>query len=91
MCRDRAAFVEYKKTTTVRTVFSAKNSAQLKAFGQGTVNLRIWNGIAWINARLEDALPVQDLSKNLFSLTAASRGMTVEISGDGYVVKKSDG
>lgn len=89
MCKDRAAFVEYTKTSTARNVFSAKNSAQLKVLGQGTVSLRVWNGTSWINARLENALHVQDLSKNLFSLTAAtSRGMTVEISGDECIVKK---
>ena len=89
MCKDRAAFFEYTKTTTARNVFSAKSSAQLKVLGQGTVILRVWNGTSWINARLENALHVQDLSKNLFSLTAAtSRGMTVEISGDGCIVKK---
>ena len=48
----------------------------------------MWNGTRWINARLENALHVQDLSKNLFSLTAATqRGMEVEIYGKGCVVK----
>ena len=41
MCKERAAFVEYTKTTTVRTVFSVKNSAQLKVLRQDTVSLRV--------------------------------------------------
>ena len=90
MCKDRELFVEYTKTMTARNVLSAKDSAQLKVPGQGTVGLRVWNGITWINARLENALHMQDLSKNLFPLTAAtSRRMTVEISSDGCVVRKS--
>ena len=52
MCKDRAAFVEYTKTTTARNVFSAKSSAQLKVLGQGTVISRVWNGTSWINVRL---------------------------------------
>lgn len=52
--------------------------------------LKIWNDTKWMNARLENALHVRDLSKNLFSLTAATaRGMTVEIAEDECVVKKS--
>lgn len=40
----------------------------------------------WMNARLENALHVEDLSKNLTAATA--RGMTIEIADDGCVVKK---
>uniref|UniRef100_A0AAV1TAC0 GAG-pre-integrase domain-containing protein n=1 Tax=Peronospora matthiolae TaxID=2874970 RepID=A0AAV1TAC0_9STRA len=43
-----------------------------------------------MNARLENALHVQDLSKNLFSLTAATaRGMTIKIARNDCIVKKS--
>ena len=91
MCKDREAFVDYTGATRTRIVSSAKNSARLTVLGQGTVNLRIWNGTAWINARLENVLHVQDLNKNLFSLTAVtSRGMKVEISRDGCIVSKGE-
>ena len=89
MCKDRHSFVEYTKITTERNVVSAKNSARLKVLGQGVVLLRVWNGMMWMNARLENALHVEDLTKNLFSLTAAtSRGMKVEITGEECIVKK---
>ena len=89
MCKDKDAFIDYTASPTVRNVKSAKNNASLKVLGQGTVVLRVWNGILWINARLENTLHVQDLNKNLFSLTAATaRGMTVEINSDGCTVLK---
>ena len=53
--------------------------------------LRVWTGHAWIDDRLENTLHVQDLSKNLFSLTAAAaRGMTVEITRNECVAKRSE-
>lgn len=89
MCKERKAFSEYVEATTARIVSSAKSSAQLRVLGQGTVMLRVWNGTGWTNARLENALHVQDLTKNLFSLTAAAaRGMKVEISHNGCVVSR---
>uniref|UniRef100_A0AAV1V3K5 Integrase catalytic domain-containing protein n=1 Tax=Peronospora matthiolae TaxID=2874970 RepID=A0AAV1V3K5_9STRA len=90
MCKDKDAFIDYTASPTARNVKSAKNSASLKALGQGTVILRVWNGTLWINDRLENTLHVQDINKNLFSLTAATaRGMTVEITSDGCTVLKS--
>ena len=89
MCKDKKAFADYTATTKVRNIQSAKNSASLKVLGQDTVILRVWNGKMWLNARLNNVLHVQDLSKNLFSLTAATaRGMKIGIFGDGCVVKK---
>ena len=89
MCKDKKAFADYTATTKAHNIQSAKNSASLKVLGQGTVILRVWNGKMWLNARLNNVLHVQDLSKNLFSLTAATaRGMKIEIFGDGCVVKK---
>ena len=88
MCKDKKAFADYTATTKAHNIQSAKNSASLKVLGQGTVILRVWNGKMWLNAHLNNVLHVQDLSKNLFSLTAATaRGMKIEISGDGCVVK----
>uniref|UniRef100_A0AAV1THA0 Uncharacterized protein n=1 Tax=Peronospora matthiolae TaxID=2874970 RepID=A0AAV1THA0_9STRA len=76
---------------SVRIVLSAKNSACLKVLGRGTAVLRVWNGTSWMNARLENALHVQYLSKNLSSLTAAkARGMTIEIAGNECIVRKGD-
>ena len=89
MCKDREAFVEYKEVCQARSISSAKSDVKLKVIGHGTVKLRVWTGHAWIDARLENTLHVEDLSKNLFSLTAASaRGMTVEITRNECVVKQ---
>ena len=89
MCKDRGSFVEYKEIEQARSVSSAKDDVKLKVIGYGTVKLRVWTGNAWIDATLFDTLHVQDLSKNLFSLTAAAaRGMTVEITRDECVIKR---
>uniref|UniRef100_A0AAV1UGU1 Retrovirus-related Pol polyprotein from transposon TNT 1-94-like beta-barrel domain-containing protein n=1 Tax=Peronospora matthiolae TaxID=2874970 RepID=A0AAV1UGU1_9STRA len=89
MCKDREAFEEYKEVHHVRGISSAKSDVKLKVIGHGTVKLRVWTGHAWIDARLENTLHVQDLTKNLFSLTAtAARGMTVEITRNECVVKR---
>uniref|UniRef100_H3GEE3 CCHC-type domain-containing protein n=1 Tax=Phytophthora ramorum TaxID=164328 RepID=H3GEE3_PHYRM len=89
MCKTRDAFQEYSGVKTARTISSAKSSASLKILGVGTVVLRVWTGSAWINARLENTLHVQDLNKNLFSLTAATaRGMTVTMDSEQCVVKR---
>ena len=72
-----------------RSISSAKSDVKLKFIGHGTVKLRAWTGHAWIDDRLENTLHVQDLSKNLFPLTAAvARGMTVEITRNECVVKR---
>ena len=89
MCKDRDAFEEYKEVKHARAVSSAKSDVKLKVIGHGTVKLRVWTGHAWIDARLENTLHVQDLSKNLLSLTAAAaRGMTVEITRNECVLKR---
>lgn len=89
MCKDRGSFVDYKIVEQPRSVSSAKNDVKLKVIGYGTVKLRVWTGHAWIDATLENTLHVQELSKNLFSLTAAAaRGMTIEITRDECVVKR---
>ena len=89
MCNDRDAFEDYEEAQNKRSVSSAKNDVKLQVIGQGTVKLRVWTGNAWIDARLENTLHVQDLTKNLFSLTAAAaRGMTVEITRNECVVKR---
>uniref|UniRef100_A0AAV1UTQ2 Polyprotein n=1 Tax=Peronospora matthiolae TaxID=2874970 RepID=A0AAV1UTQ2_9STRA len=89
MCKDREAFEEYKEVHYARSISSAKSDVKLNVIGHGTVKLRVWTGHAWIDARLENTLHVQDLSKNLFSLTAAAaRGMTVEITRNECVVKR---
>uniref|UniRef100_A0AAV1T735 GAG-pre-integrase domain-containing protein n=1 Tax=Peronospora matthiolae TaxID=2874970 RepID=A0AAV1T735_9STRA len=90
MCKDRDAFIEYADLSTARNVNSAKNNASSKVLGQGTVVLRVWNGTFSTCARLENTLHVQDLNKNLFSLTAATaRGMKIEINSAGCIVFKS--
>uniref|UniRef100_A0AAV1TIP8 Polyprotein n=1 Tax=Peronospora matthiolae TaxID=2874970 RepID=A0AAV1TIP8_9STRA len=89
MCKDRDAFEEYEEVHHARSISSAKSDVKLNVIGHGTVKLRVWTGHAWIDARLENTLHVQDLSKNLFSLTAAAaRGMTVEITRNECVVKR---
>ena len=73
-----------------RNISSAKSDAKLKVLGTGVVKLRVWNGTAWIDVRLENTLHVQDLTKNLFSLTAvAGRHMTVEITRKECVIKRN--
>uniref|UniRef100_A0AAV1UN22 GAG-pre-integrase domain-containing protein n=1 Tax=Peronospora matthiolae TaxID=2874970 RepID=A0AAV1UN22_9STRA len=89
-CKDREYFVKYAEMKSVQNVLSAKNSACLKVLGRVTVVSRGWNGTSWMNARLKNALHVHDLSKNLFSLTAATaRGMTIDIAGNDCIVEKS--
>ncbi|KAG6612000.1 RxLR effector candidate protein [Phytophthora cinnamomi] len=89
MCKTRDAFHEYSAIKTARSILSAKNSANLKILGFGTIVLRVWTGSSWINARLENTLHVEDLNKNLFSLTAATaRGMTVTMDSERCVVKR---
>uniref|UniRef100_A0AAV1U342 Polyprotein n=1 Tax=Peronospora matthiolae TaxID=2874970 RepID=A0AAV1U342_9STRA len=89
MCKDRDAFEEYEEVHHARSISSAKSDVKLNVIGHGTVKLRVWTGHAWIDARLENTLHVQDSSKNLFSLTAAAaRGMTVEITRNECVVKR---
>uniref|UniRef100_A0AAV1U3E5 CCHC-type domain-containing protein n=1 Tax=Peronospora matthiolae TaxID=2874970 RepID=A0AAV1U3E5_9STRA len=89
MCEDRDAFEDYEEVHHARSISSAKSDVQLNVIGHGTVKLRVWTGHAWIDARLENTLHVQDLSKNLFLLTAAAaRGMTVEITRNECMVKR---
>uniref|UniRef100_A0AAV1TJ00 Integrase catalytic domain-containing protein n=1 Tax=Peronospora matthiolae TaxID=2874970 RepID=A0AAV1TJ00_9STRA len=89
MCKDRDAFEEYEEVHHARSISSAKSDVKLNVIGHRTVKLRVWTRHAWIDARLENTLHGQDLSKNLFSLTAAAaRGMTVEITRNECVVKR---
>ena len=89
MCKDRDAFEGYEEVQHARSISSAKSYVKLNVIGHWTVKLRVWTGHAWIDARLENALYVQDLSKNLFSLTAAAaRGMAVDITRNECVVKR---
>ncbi|KAE9016351.1 Retrovirus-related Pol polyprotein from transposon TNT 1-94 [Phytophthora fragariae] len=91
MCKSRGAFSEYTAVKNGRSVLSAKTSADLKVLGYGTVTLRVWTGHSWINARLENTLHVQDLNKNLFSLTAVTeRGMIVTMDSKKCIVKRGD-
>ena len=54
------------------------------------MKLHVWTGRTWIDARLENTLHVQDLTINLFSLTAAaSREMKVEITQNECVIKRN--
>ena len=54
------------------------------------MKLHVWTGRTWIDARLENTLHVQDLTRNLFSLTtAASREMKVEITQNECVIKRN--
>uniref|UniRef100_A0AAV1UYK5 Polyprotein n=1 Tax=Peronospora matthiolae TaxID=2874970 RepID=A0AAV1UYK5_9STRA len=88
MCKDRDAFEDYEEVHHARSISSAKSNVKLNVIGHGKVKPRVWTGHAWIEARLENTLHVQDSSKNLFSLTAAAaRGMTVEITRNECVVK----
>ena len=89
MCKDRDTFEEYEEVHHARSISSAKSDVKLNVIGHRTVKLRVWTGHAWIDARLENTLHVQDLSKNLFLLTAAAaRGMTVKITRNECVVKR---
>ena len=72
-----------------RSVSSAKNDVNLNVKGCEIVKLRVYTKHTWIDAHLENAFYVPDLSKNLNSFTAAaSRGMTVEIIHYECVVKR---
>ncbi|POM68330.1 Integrase catalytic core protein [Phytophthora palmivora] len=91
MCKSRKSFSEYTAVQNGRSVLSAKSSAELKAIGCGTVILQVRTDRSWINAKLENVLHVQDLNKNLFSLTAVTaRGMTVTMDSEKCVVKRGD-
>ena len=90
MCKDRGAFEEYNEVQRPRSISSAKSNAKLTVLGTGVVKLRVWTGREWIDVRLENTLHVQDLTKNLFSLTAAaSREMNVEITKHECVIKRN--
>ena len=90
MCKDCGAFEDYNEVQHPRSISSAKSSAKLKVLGTGVVKLGVWTGRGWIDVRLEDTLHVQDLTKNLFSLTAAaSRKMKVEITQNECVIKRN--
>ena len=87
MCNDQNAFEKYEGVHHARSILSAKSDVKLNATGHGTVKLRVWTGHAWIDDRLEKTLHDQDLSKKLFSLTAAAaRGMKVEMTRNECVV-----
>ena len=89
MCNDRSALEKYYEEQHPRNISSAKNNTKLKVIETGVVKLRVWTGRRWIDARLENTLHVQDLTKNLFSLTvAASREMKVEITQNECVIKR---
>ena len=44
MCKDKEAFLDYKKTKATRYVLSAQFSARMKVLGEETVELKVWNG-----------------------------------------------
>ncbi|POM70436.1 Integrase catalytic core protein [Phytophthora palmivora] len=91
MCKSRKSFSEYTAVQNGRSVLSAKSSAELKVIGFGTVILQVRTDRSWINAKLENVLHVQDLNKNLFSLTAVTaRGMTMTMDSEKCVVKRGD-
>ena len=55
------------------------------------VKLRIWTCRGWIDVRHENTLHIQNLTRNLFLLTAAaSREMKVEITQNDYAIKSND-
>ena len=58
-----------------------QKNAKFKVMGTRLVKLCIRTGRKWINARLEDTLQFQDVTKNLFVLTVvASREMKVKFT-----------
>ncbi|POM59271.1 LOW QUALITY PROTEIN: Copia protein (GagintPol protein) [Phytophthora palmivora] len=91
MCKLRNSFSEYTAMQNGRSVLSAKSSAELKVIGFGTAILRVRTDRSWINAKLVNVFHVQDLNKNLFSLTAVTaRGMTMTMDSEKCVVKRGD-
>jgi hypothetical protein len=89
MCSDKTMFSELRKPATERYVSVAKAGTKLKILGIGTVNIKLEVDDQVIQAKLEDTLLVEDLARNLFSVSAVTkRGMKVEIGQDGCKIKK---
>ncbi len=84
MCNDRTLFEDFKVPTTDKYVSVAKAGTKLKILGIGVVKISLQVDDKVIQAKLQDTLLVEDLARNLFSVSAVTkRGMSVEIGGRG--------
>ena len=90
MCNDKTLFQEIRTPRTARYVSVAKAGTKLKILGIGTVHLKLQVNQEVVQAKLEDTLLVEDLARNLFSVSAVTkRGMKVEMNQDGCKIKHS--
>ncbi|GAB9477250.1 reverse transcriptase, partial [Globisporangium polare] len=88
MCASKSEFVEYRVDNGGRTVSIAKTGVKLRVLGVGTVELKLIVGGRTVSARLENALHVENLSRNLFSIPAIlSKAMKVEMDREGCEIK----
>jgi Reverse transcriptase (RNA-dependent DNA polymerase)/gag-polypeptide of LTR copia-type/Integrase core domain/GAG-pre-integrase domain/Zinc knuckle len=88
MCNDRDVFEEIRPTRTDKYVSVAKAGVRLKVLGIGTVQLQLQVGNQVVQAKLRDTLLVEDLARNLFSVSAITKlGMKVEMDRDGCKIK----
>jgi hypothetical protein len=88
MCNDRTVFEDLRVPATERFVSVAKAGTKLKILGVGSVRVNLLVKGQKVQAKLEDTLLVEDLSRNLFSVSAViKRGMNVEIGSQGCTIR----
>jgi hypothetical protein len=88
MCNDKNLFEDLRQPSTDKYVSVAKAGIKLKIIGIGTVRLQLKVNNQVVQARLQDTLLVEDLSRNLFSISAiTNRGMKVEMDINGCKIK----
>ena len=90
MCSDRSAFKTYTKQIKPQFISVAKSNTRLKVLGSGSVSIKIRVGQGSQNATLEDTLHVENLSRNLFSISAITKkGMEAVMNRNGCEIKKN--
>ena len=84
MVCDRNAFKEYQTQTQEVTVSVAKANTKLRVLGKGTVHVNLLVKGKIVEARLENTLHVENISRNLFSVSAVTeKGMTTIMDASG--------
>jgi len=79
--RSALDFIAYR-TMAPQAVYLG-NDVQIPAIGVGTVEMEIWNGGSWVLTRIQDALHVPEMTKNLVSVRKLTdRGITVKFTAE---------
>lgn len=89
-CASKSAFAEYRVDTGKRAVSVAKSGVKLRVLGVGTVRVDLNVNGRVVCATLENALHVENLSHNLFSIPAIlSKSMRVEMDKNGCKIVRN--